>query len=213
MGNPRKFHKQYSRPGHPWQLARIEEERALTKEFGLKNKREIWKSQTQVKSFANDMKRLLALRTAQADVETKQLISHLQRIGLVSAGATSDDVLALTAKDLLARRLQSIIVKQGLAQTPKQARQFIIHGHITIGGKMVCAPSYIVPVAQESTITFVEKSALAASEHPARQKVERKAQAPPPEKRDDRRRGSRKPRAPPKRDSAPKDAPKKEAKQ
>lgn len=211
MGNPRKFHKQYARPGHPWQLARIEEERALTKEFGLKNKREIWKSQTQVKSFANDMKRLLALRTSQADVETKQLISHLQRIGLVSAGATSDDVLALTAKDLLARRLQSIIVKQGLAQTPKQARQFIIHGHITVGGKMVCAPSYIVPVAQEPTITFVEKSVLAASEHPARQKVERKAQAPPPEKRDDRRRGSRKPRAPPKKE-VQKDAPKKEAK-
>lgn len=213
MGNPRKFHKQYSRPGHPWQLARIEEERALTKEFGLKNKREIWKSQTQIKSFANDMKRLLALRTAQADVETKQLISHLQRIGLVAAGATSDDVLALTAKDLLARRLQSIIVKQGLAQTPNQARQFIVHGHITIGGKMVCAPSYIVPVAQESTIAFVDKSVLAASEHPARQKVERKAQAPPPERRDDRRRGSRKPRAPPKKNFSQKDAPKKEAKQ
>jgi len=211
MGNPRKLHKQYSRPGHPWQLARIEEERALTKEFGLKNKREIWKSQTQVKAFANDMKRLLALRTAQADVETKQLISHLQRIGLVSAGATSDDVLALTAKDLLARRLQSIVVKLGLAQTPKQARQFIIHGHIMVGGKMVCAPSYIVPVAQESTISFVEKSVLAAGEHPARQKVERKPQAPP-EKRDDGRRGSRKPRAPPKKD-ATKDAPKKEAKQ
>jgi small subunit ribosomal protein S4 len=212
MGNPRKFHKQYSRPGHPWQLARIEEERALTKEFGLKNKREIWKSQTQVKSFANDMKRLLALRTAQADVETKQLIGHLQRIGLVAAGATSDDVLALTAKDLLARRLQSIVVKQGLAQTPKQARQFIIHGHITIGGKMVCSPSYIVPVSDESTITFVEKSVLVSAEHPARIKVERKQRAPPPEKRDDRRRGSRRPRAPPKKEVSQKDAPKKEAK-
>jgi small subunit ribosomal protein S4 len=207
MGNPRKFHKQYSRPGHPWQLARIEEERALTKEFGLKNKREIWKSQTQVKSFANDMKRLLALRTEQADVETKQLISHLQRIGLVAAGATSDDVLALTAKDLLARRLQSVIVKQGLAQTPKQARQFITHGHIIVGGKMVCAPSYIVPISEEPTITFVEKSVLVSAEHPARIKVERKPRAPPPEKRDDRRRGSRKPRT-----FAPKkEAPKKEA--
>lgn len=211
MGNPRKLHKQYSRPGHPWQLARIEEERALTKEFGLKNKREIWKSQTQVKAFANDMKRLLALRTAQAEVETKQLISHLQRIGLVSAGATSDDVLALTAKDLLARRLQSIIVKQGLAQTPKQARQFIVHGHITIKGKMVCSPSYIVPISDEPTIAFVEKSVLVSSEHPARVKVERKPQASP-EKHDDKRRGSRKPRAP-SRKEASKDAPKQEAKQ
>jgi len=208
MGNPRKFHKQYSRPGHPWQLARIEEERALSKEFGLKNKREIWKSQTQVKSFANDMKRLLALRTEQANVETKQLISHLQRIGLVAAGATSDDVLALTARDLLARRLQTIIVKQGLAQTARQARQFIVHGHITIGGKMVCAPSYIVPIAQEPTISFVEKSVLVSAEHPARIKVERKPQAPPPEKRDSRsKRGQRKPRT-----FAPKkEAPKKEA--
>lgn len=212
MGNPRKFHKQYARPGHPWQLARIEEERALSKEFGLRNKREIWKLQTQVKSFANDMKRLLAQKTAQSEVETKQLISHLQRIGLVSAGATSDDILALTVRDLLARRLQSILVKQGLAQTARQARQFIVHGHVTIGGKMVCSPSYIVPVAQEPTITFVEKSVLVSAEHPARIKVERKPQAPPPEKRDDKRRGSRKPRTfAPKKEVQKKEAPKKEA--
>lgn len=204
MGNPRKLHKQYSRPGHPWQLARIEEERALSKEFGLKNKREIWKAQTQIKSFANDMKRLLALRTQQAEVETKQLLSHLQRIGLVSSGASSDDILALTARDLLSRRLQTVIVKQGLAQTPRQARQFITHGHVLVGGKMVCAPSYVVPVALESAISFVDKSSLASAEHPSRQKREKKVQVVPEKRADNSRRSQRRPRVQKPRAQAPK---------
>ena len=41
MGNPKRHRKKYSTPAHPWQRARIEEERELSKEYGFKNKKEM----------------------------------------------------------------------------------------------------------------------------------------------------------------------------
>ena len=43
MGDPRRLKKRYSAPSHPWQKERIEEEIVLTREYGLRNKKEIWK--------------------------------------------------------------------------------------------------------------------------------------------------------------------------
>ena len=46
MGDPRKIRKKYETPTHPWQKDRIDEEKTLTIEFGLKNKKEIWRMET-----------------------------------------------------------------------------------------------------------------------------------------------------------------------
>ncbi|MDP7610203.1 MAG: 30S ribosomal protein S4, partial [Candidatus Woesearchaeota archaeon] len=43
MGDPKKQRKKYSKPSHPWQTERIEVEKVLMKEYGLKNKKEIWR--------------------------------------------------------------------------------------------------------------------------------------------------------------------------
>ena len=168
MGDARRFRNKYARPGHPWQLARIEEEHALVKEFGLKTKRELWKADSKLKSFADQAKRLVALRTAQAEVERKQLTDRMSRLGLLPASAKLADILGLSIKDLLNRRLQTIVHKKGLARTPTQARQFIVHQHVMIGAKKVSAPSYLVPVSDEAQISFVSNSTLANPEHAER---------------------------------------------
>ena len=62
------------------------------------------------------------------------------------------DVLAFTEEDILKRRLQSIIVKGGLATTPKGARQSIVHKHVLIKGDVVNIPSYWVNTSEESSI-------------------------------------------------------------
>jgi len=168
MGDPRKFKSKYSRPGHPWQLARIEEERVLVREYGLRTKRELWKVSSKLKVFANQAKRLIALRTEQSALEGKQLLGRLSKLGLLPAGAKLDDVLALNIKNLLDRRLQTIILKKGFARTPLQARQFIIHEHVVVGKRNVTAPSYLVPVGEESSVSLVAASTLANPEHPER---------------------------------------------
>jgi len=168
MGDPRKIKSKYAGPGHPWQRARLEEERALVREYGLTTKRELWKINSKLKTFANQAKRLIALRTTQAELETKQLLDRVSRLGLLKSGAKLDDVLALTLKDFLNRRLQTLVLKKGLARTPLQSRQFIVHEHVMIGPKKITAPSYIVPIEEETQIAFVANSSLASPEHPER---------------------------------------------
>ncbi len=168
MGDPRRFKNKYSGPGHPWQRARIEEERILSKEYGLTTKRELWKINSKLKAFANQAKKLIALRTAQAEIEKKQLLGRVARYGLLPATAKLNDILALNIRDLLNRRLQTLVYKKGFARTPRQARQYIVHEHIIIGEKKISAPSYLVPVAEESIISFVANSSLSSPEHPER---------------------------------------------
>ncbi|MBW3002083.1 30S ribosomal protein S4 [Candidatus Woesearchaeota archaeon] len=173
MGAPRKLRRKFSGPGHPWQKARIDEEKALKKEYGLKNKSEIWKHNSKLKNFAKQAKRLVALQGEQAEKEKKQLLERLQKLGLISAGADTEAVLSLTIKDILERRLQTIVYRKGLANSMRQARQYISHAHILVGGKQIKAPGYIVKTEEEPTITFVEASALSNPEHPERQ-IEKK---------------------------------------
>ncbi len=108
--------------------------------------------ETLLRSFRRRARKLLAQRTAQAELEKKQLIERLAALNILKKDAGIDDVLTLKIEDLLERRLQTIVKKSGLANKPKQARQFIVHGHITVGGNKVTSPSYMVKASEENTI-------------------------------------------------------------
>lgn len=209
MGDPRRLRAKYSGPGHPWQKARIDEEKALKKEYGLKNKSEIWKLDSKLKNFAKQAKRLVALTGDQAEKEKKQLLERLERLGLIQAGATTEQVLGLSIKDILERRLQTIVCRKGLAKSMKQARQYISHGHITIGGKAIKTPSYLVKTAEENTLAFVEKSALSNPEHPERVVV-KKAEPEAKENKEEKKTKKKTRKKTVKKKTIKKEAPKKE---
>lgn len=168
MGDPRKIRRTYYRPGHPWQKERIEQENSILKEYGLKNKTEIWKTTSQLRTFANQAKKLIATTTTQAQKEKTQLIQRLQRLGLLTTEAKLDDALGITLKNLLERRLQTILVRKGLAKTMNQSRQFITHEHIQINGKTMTRPSHNVRKEEEQKIGFTPTTKLSSPEHPAR---------------------------------------------
>ena len=132
MGDPKKRRRQYNTPIHPWQKARIDEEVKLIHEYGLKNKKEIWKLASKARDFARQAKKLIADTTAQGELEKKQLLTRLASLNILTANSDLDDVLGLTTKNLMDRRLQTIVVKKGLAKSMKEARQLIVHGHIMI---------------------------------------------------------------------------------
>lgn len=173
MGDPRRLKKKYSAPIHPWQAARIQEEKEIKKEYGLKNKLEIWKATSKLKNFANQAKKLIALTGKQAEKETIQLLTKLKRLAILEEDAQLSDVLGLTVRSILERRLETLVCKKGLARSPKQARQFITHRHILVNGVKVTAPGYLVPREKED-ITFVEKSRLSNAEHPERTLLKKK---------------------------------------
>ena len=189
MGDPRKIRSRLEGPSHPWQKERIEQEKELVQEYGLKNKSEIWRQMSKLKGFARQAKRLVALRREpQSEIEKIQLLTRLNKLGLLSKEAVLEDVLGLTIKDLLELRLQTLVCRKGFAKSMKQARQFIVHGHVAIGGKKITSPAYIVPSEEVPTISFVATSALADAEHPER-KIEKTkvVKQKPIEKRKERR--------------------------
>lgn len=160
MGHPRKARKQYDTPSHPWNAARIKEENRLVQKYGLRTKKEVWKAETVVKRYRRDARLLLGLETEHAEVEKSQLLNHIKRLGLLKADAKLEDILDLTVEDVLRRRLETIVNQLGLSNTPKQARVFIVHGHIAMNGKKINAPGYIVKTGEEQSIGYYPGSPM-----------------------------------------------------
>ena len=168
MGDPRKNRKKYDTPMHPWNKARIDSEKILTREYGIRRKNEIWKHDSMLKNFHDVAKEVVA-EGAKGETKKKQMIARLQKLGIITKDSnTTDAVLNVTLKDIMERRLQTLLLRKGFARTPLQARQFITHGHIKIGNRKVTAPSFLVPMKEESNINFVARSSLFSEEHPER---------------------------------------------
>ncbi len=147
----KRKHKKYSRPKRPFDKARIEEEGKIKKEFGLKNKKEIWKADSQIKYIKSKAKKLISAKPE----EQKALFEKLKKMGF-SVNSIAD-VLSLDKKDYLQRRLQTIVLKKRLTTTMKGARQLITHKKVLIKDKIVSVPSYIVPIELESKISIKKK--------------------------------------------------------
>jgi len=158
LGEPKRTRKTYSGPGHPWQKQRIEEEAKLKKKYAYKNKKELWKVASTLRNMRAQARKLLPLQgTKQGDLESKQLINKLIKYGIVPKGSNLNDILNLTIENFLDRRLQTLVFKAGLANSIKQARQFITHGHVYVGNKKITSPSYLVKVDEEKTINIKEE--------------------------------------------------------
>src|SRR5664280_500345 len=132
MGHPRKARKQYDTPSHPWKADRIKSENKLVVKYGLRTKKEVWKAETTIKRYRRDARFLQGMETEHAEVEKAQLLTHIKRLGMLKADAKLEDILDLTVEDVLRRRLETVVHNLGLANTAKQARIFIVHGHIAV---------------------------------------------------------------------------------
>lgn len=171
MGDPRKTKNKFRKPAHPWQSSRIESERIVKKDYGLKNKKEIWRVVSELNRLAAQTKKLIREKnkgSKQAEKEERQMLDRLIKYGLINPGDGLEKVLSLESKNLLELRLQSFVRKNKMSLTEKQARQFIVHGHILVNGKKVTIPSYMVSISDE--ISFSPSSSLANAEHPERLK-------------------------------------------
>jgi small subunit ribosomal protein S4 len=153
MGDPKKPRKTYSRPKNPWRSEQLAQELYLVGTYGLRNKRELWKTQGELSNVRKQARHLLAASTDVRTREGKKLLDSLTRRGLVAEGVALDDVLNLSVEDLLGRRLQTLVYRKGAAVTPLQARQLIVHGHVMIGSRVVDIPGYMVTAAEEGKLT------------------------------------------------------------
>ena len=79
-------------------------------------------------------------------------------------GVTGANLLSL-----LERRLDNVVYRLGIGESKPQARQFVLHGHITVNGKKVDIPSYllkagdVVSIKQKSKDSVKFKAVLEAN--------------------------------------------------
>jgi small subunit ribosomal protein S4 len=166
MGDPKKQRKKYDTPRFPWQMDILDAELRLLGQYGLRNKREIWRHKTLLSKYRGIGRSLLGMSVGERRKQEKQLLDKLNRLGILPDAAALDDVLDLKLEDILERRLQTLVFQRGLAQSIQQSRQFITHGHIAIEGRRVSTPSYLVLKDEETKIAYAPKSPLTNPDHP-----------------------------------------------
>ena len=169
MGDPKFPSKHYNTPSHPWQKVRMEQESNLMHQYGLKNKKEIWRADTKVREMRRQARKLTAKSSeTQAQKEKVLLLAKLNRLGMLEQDSALEDVLRMNPENILDRRLQTQVYLQGLSSTVKQARQLIVHGHISVDGAVTRVPGMTVTRLQEKNIVYSPSSALNSDLHPVR---------------------------------------------
>jgi small subunit ribosomal protein S4 len=179
MGDPRRQRRKHETPRFPWRTDVLQSELKLIGQYGLRNKRELWRHKTTLSRFRELARSLLGMPVEQRQTIEKQLLDRLNRLGILAETAVLDDVLDLAIEDLLERRLQTMVFSKGMAKSVYQARQLITHGHIAIDGRRVPSPSYIVLKDDEAKLAYTPTSNLSKSDHPIRLSISAEGESKP----------------------------------
>lgn len=139
--------KKYRKPSHPFSDERLKEELLLIGEYGLRNNQEVWKARTKISEFRHRARELLG--HPERERKEDEFLTKLYHLGILSKNADLESALRIEVRDLLERRLQTIVEKKGLAKSIWQARQMIVHRHIVVEtddelDKVITSPSYLV---------------------------------------------------------------------
>jgi small subunit ribosomal protein S4 len=160
MGDTKQKHRSFNRPKKPFDRARIDEENILLKRYGLKNKREIWRAKSVVSKMRKQAKSLIG----QSDEEQRKFFEKLNKMGVQIN--TISDILALTEKNILDKRLQTFVFNNKLANTIKGARQLIVHKKILVDKVIINVPSFWVTKGLKNKISLKKRiSAGVVVEH------------------------------------------------
>merc|ERR1712168_378913 len=133
----------------------------LIGEYGLRNKREVWRVKYSLAKIRSAARTLLTLeeKDHRRLFEGNVLLRRLVRIGVLDEGQMKlDYVLGLKIEDFLERRLQTQVFKLGLAKSIHHARVLIRQRHIRVRKQVVNVPSFIVRLDSQKHIDLSLRS-------------------------------------------------------
>jgi len=168
MGDPKRQRRKFDTPRFPWRKDILGEELKLLGTYGLRNKHELWRHETQLSKFRGIARSLIGRPAEERMKMENELLTRLKKIGVLQETAVLDDVLDLSIEDLLERRLQTLVFRKSLTKTVHQARQLITHRHIALDGKRVTVPGYLVSREEEKTLNYAADSQFINVAHPTR---------------------------------------------
>ncbi len=150
-------------PRRPFEKERLDQELKLIGEYGLRNKREVWRVKYTLAKIRKAARDLLTREEKDPKrlFEGNALLRRLVRIGVLDEGKMKlDYVLGLRVEDFLERRLQTQVFKSGLAKSIHHARVLIRQRHIRVRKQVVNIPSFIVRLDSQKHIDFSTRSPL-----------------------------------------------------
>jgi small subunit ribosomal protein S9e len=153
--------KTFKKPRRPFEKERLDAELKVVGEFGLRNKRELWRVQMVLSKMRARARDLLTLddKDARRLFEGEALLRRMYKYGFLQEEQNKlDYVLALTPSDVLERRLQTLVFKLGLAKSIHHARVLIRQRHIRVGKQIVNVPSFLVRVDSQKHVDFALNS-------------------------------------------------------
>jgi len=156
--------KTYVTPKRPYEKERLDSELKMIGEFGLKNKKEVWRVKLLLAKVRKAARMLLTLEDKDPKrlFEGNALLRRLVRVGVLDEQHMKlDYVLGLKMEDFMERRLQTQVFKLGLAKSVHHARVLIRQRHIRVRKQVVDVPSYVVRLDSQKHIDFSLKSPLA----------------------------------------------------
>jgi len=157
--------KVYTTPRRPYEKERLDQELKLIGDFGLRNKREVWRVKYTLAHIRKLARELLTLeeKDPRRLFEGNAMLRRLVRIGVLNEDRMKlDYVLGLRVEDFLERRLQTQVFKKGLAKSIHHARVMILQRHIRVRRQLVNVPSFIVRLDSEKHIDLSVKSPYGA---------------------------------------------------
>ncbi len=149
--------KTFKKPRRPFEKERLDAEMKTVGEYGLRNKRELWRVQMALSKIRQAARTLLTLddKDSRRLFEGEALLRRMYRYGVLDEAQNKlDYVLALTPADFLERRLQTLVFKLGLAKSVHHARVLIRQRHVRVGKQVVNVPSFMVRVDAQKHIDF-----------------------------------------------------------
>lgn len=155
--------KTYTTPRRPFEKERLDQELKLIGEYGLRNKREVWRIKYALAKIRKAARELLTLeeKDPRRLFEGNALLRRLVRIGVLDEGKMKlDYVLGLRLEDFLERRLQTQVFKLGLAKSIHHARVLIRQRHIRVRKQVVNIPSFVVRLDSQKHIDFTMTSPI-----------------------------------------------------
>ncbi|GAA54965.1 small subunit ribosomal protein S9e [Clonorchis sinensis] len=158
---PKVFGKTYTTPRRPFEKERLDQELKLIGEYGLRNKREVWRVKYMLAKIRKSARELLTLdeKDPRRLFGGSALLRRLVRVGVLPEDKMKlDFVLGLKIEDFLERRLQTLVFKLGLARSIHHARVLIRQRHIGVRKQMVNCPGYLVRLDSSKHIDFTLNS-------------------------------------------------------
>merc|ERR1712060_767293 len=135
----------FRKPKRPFEKERLDGEMKIVGEYGLKNKREVWRVNYALAKIRSAARTLLTLdeKSEKRMFQGDALLRRMVRMGLLLESEKKlDYVLGLTNAKIMERRLQTKVFKLGLAKSVHHARCLFRQRNIRVGKQICDIPSF-----------------------------------------------------------------------